>query len=196
MHDARPGARTRARIQHGDPGALLTAARAGDQMAWAALVRRYDRLVRAAVRRFALSRADVDDIVQTTWMRFFERGHSLREPAALPGWLATTARREAMRLRTRVLEEEPHEPARLPESPEKPVAEAALVAAERRDTVRRAVTVLGGRRRELLELMLREPELSHGEMASRLGMPRGSIGPTRQRSLDQLRRHGGLADLR
>src|SRR5690349_6704989 len=76
---------------------LVRAARAGDAAAWDALVDRYLPLVTAVIRRLRLSAADADDVNQTVWLRLVEHLDTLREPKALPGWLATTARNEGLR---------------------------------------------------------------------------------------------------
>jgi DNA-directed RNA polymerase specialized sigma24 family protein len=81
-----------------DFAALVTAARAGDRNAWTSLVRQLDPMLRRVVRRYGLSPTQVDDAVQQTWMRLCESIGSLRQPAAVAGWLITTARREALRL--------------------------------------------------------------------------------------------------
>src|SRR3954469_15458599 len=77
---------------------LVESARAGDAAAWDALVDRYLPLVTAVIRRLRLSASDADDVNQTVWLRLVENLDGLREPQALPGWLATTARNEGLRL--------------------------------------------------------------------------------------------------
>jgi DNA-directed RNA polymerase specialized sigma24 family protein len=78
--------------------ALVDDARVGDQKAWNALVSRYSPLVWAICRRFNLSRLDSDDVGQSVWLLLIEHLPALRQPAALPGWIATTTRRECMRV--------------------------------------------------------------------------------------------------
>ena len=77
---------------------LVTRARAGDQASWNALVDRFLPLVNGVIRRFRLSSADADDVNQTVWLRLVEHLGDLREPRALPGWLVTTTRNEALRV--------------------------------------------------------------------------------------------------
>ncbi|WP_131741710.1 RNA polymerase sigma factor, partial [Actinomadura roseirufa] len=77
---------------------LVDRARDGDGAAWARLVERFSGLLWAIARGYGLGDADAGDVVQTTWLRLVERLDDLREPAAVGGWLATTARREAARL--------------------------------------------------------------------------------------------------
>ena len=77
---------------------LVTRARKGDQQAWDALVERYSPLIWSICRNYRLSRADAEDVGQRTWLQFVNHLGAIREPAALPGWLATTTRRECLRV--------------------------------------------------------------------------------------------------
>ena len=77
-------------------GELVAAAAQGDQRAWAALVERYVPLVYSIIRRYRLSDKDAEDVSQTVWLRLVEHLGAIREPQALPGWLATTTRHEAL----------------------------------------------------------------------------------------------------
>ena len=77
--------------------ALVRAAREGDPQAWEALIDRFLPMVRGVIGRFRLPQHDAADVNQTVWLRLVEHLDELREPAALPGWLATTARRESIR---------------------------------------------------------------------------------------------------
>ncbi len=78
--------------------ALVSQAREGDQGAWNAIVERYLPLVCGLARRYRLSEADGDDVCQTVWLRLVEKLGDIREPAALPGWIATTTRNECLRV--------------------------------------------------------------------------------------------------
>ncbi len=73
---------------------LVTRARKGDQQAWDVLVERYSPLIWSICRHYRLSRADAEDVGQRTWLQFVNHLGAIREPAALPGWLTTTTRRE------------------------------------------------------------------------------------------------------
>src|SRR5205085_1541163 len=77
---------------------LVTRAKNGDQQAWDALVERYAPLVWSICRRYRLERADAEDVCQAVWFTLVARLDHLRDPAALPGWLATTTRRECGRV--------------------------------------------------------------------------------------------------
>ena len=168
----------------------VRAAAAGDQQAWSELVARFGAAVRSVARRHRLNHADQEEIVQKTWMRLFERIHTLRDPAAVAGWLATTARHESLRLQGARAREILG--AELPETPESHTVDEIVIAGERAQALHRAVDRLDGRQRDLLRLQLAEPLLGYGEMGGTLGMPVGSIGPTLGRSLARLRRDSQL----
>jgi RNA polymerase sigma factor (sigma-70 family) len=169
---------------------LVAEATGGSQAAWNALVDRYAALVWSICLRFRLSEPDAADVVQTVWLRTVERLSSLREPAALPGWLATTTRRECLKVasagsrRSWPLGELA---ATLPADEDTTAPDAELLAAERRALVREAFAQLPPNCQRLLALLVSGDELSYTEIGARLAMPVGSIGPTRSRCLDKLR---------
>ena len=78
---------------------LVTCAAHGDEQAWDALVERYAPLVWSICRRYQLSDADTHDVSQSVWLSLVSHLSKLRDPAALPGWLATTTRRECTKVR-------------------------------------------------------------------------------------------------
>jgi len=169
---------------------LVPAAREGDQHAWNAIVDRFLPLVGAIIRRHRLSEADGDDVSQTVWLRLVEHLDALREPDALPGWIRTTTRNECLRLlaiRGRVRPVDPQDNGGL-DAVAADVADEDLLAAERRQALREALAELPAGRRDLLLLLLTDPPLAYEEISGRLGIPIGSIGPTRARALEQLRR--------
>ena len=176
---------------------LVLAAREGDQHAWDAIVDRFLPLVDAIVRGHRLSEADGDDVSQTVWLRLVEHLADLREPDALPGWIRTTTRNECLRLlaaRGRVRPVDPQDDAGL-DAVAEDVAATDLLAAERRQLLREALGELPEARRALLLLLLADPPLAYEEISRLLGIPIGSIGPTRARALDQLRRTRALRGL-
>jgi RNA polymerase sigma factor (sigma-70 family) len=183
-----------------DDAALVVRCRAGDRQAWAALVRRYQRLIYTVPRRAGLADADAADVFQTCFERLLEHLHRIDDPSRVRAWLVTTARRECLRLleqRRRVVDlagptdddgEADDDPlARLPDPA--PLPEAQLQALQEQDRVRRALQRLDARSRAFVELLfLHDPPLPYSEVAARLGIAEGSIGPTRARCLDKLRR--------
>ena len=165
---------------------LVRAAVDGDAEAWGEIVQRFAGLVVAVCRRYRLGDADVGDVSQTVWLRAVEHLGGLREPGALPSWLVSTTRHECLRSLERakrvVLTDTPPEA-----HPAQEELDAELLAAERRSALRAAFAVLPQPARDLLVLLLHDPPLSYGEISGRLGIPVGSIGPTRARCLDKLR---------
>ena len=167
----------------------------GDAHALRLLVERFDPVLRGVARRHRLSDFDADDVIQETWLAFLEHGGTIREPAAVQGWLATTARRQCLRLlqgrrRERVAEDPARDDQRLGGDPH-----AALLAAERRAAVLAALAELPLPKRRLMTLLVARPELGYQAVGATLGMPVGSIGPTRLRALSSLRRSTGLRAL-
>ena len=172
---------------------LVRRAARGDQPAWRAIVEQYSRLVWSVARGYRLSEAQTADAVQTTWLRLLEHLSEIREPDRLPGWLRTTAQRVCLAMLRDARREAPIESceettvdARWPVAEEAGPEECAL----RRDhqlLVRRAVATLPQRHQALLGLLVSPTPVSYQEISAGLGMPVGSIGPTRARILARLR---------
>jgi RNA polymerase sigma factor (sigma-70 family) len=172
---------------------LVAAARSGDDRAWAQLVERFDRMLRCVARSYRLSTQDVDDAVQATWVRLYQHIGRIRDASAVSGWLATTVRRESLRLlqsrmREQVIDE--------PQLGEDRIAgpEAQLLETERRVVLDRALSTLPDRQRRLLALIVREPDARYEQLGATLDMPVGSIGPIRARSLARLQQHRELRE--
>jgi len=176
-----------------DLHALLAAAGRRESWAWDALVARFEPTVRGVARRHRLGHADQDEVLQLTWMRLLGAVDRIEEPAALGGWLVTTARRECLRLLATGRHEVPVEEAEAIEDPGTGSLEDAVAAEERRRALREAIGGLRVRQRELVDLLLCDPPLSYEEVGRRLGMPVGSIGPTRGRCISRLRGDERLA---
>lgn len=174
---------------------LVERARAGDRAAWDAIVERYASLVWGVARRYRLSDADCADIGGSVWLRLVENLDSLREPAALPGWLATTTARACARLYNKRKRQIPLADLELVGDPLAPAADDWLLKMERHDALRAAFAELSQRCREFLSLLFSEPAPGYTEVSEALGMPIGSIGPTRQRCLQSLRSKRPLAAL-
>lgn len=172
---------------------LVERARDGDQTAWDRIVERYAPLVWSLCQRYHLARADADDVGACVWLRLVEKLDTIREPAALPGWLATTTRRECIRLLQAKKRELPVEDNQRLVDDANPAADAWLLEQERLIALRLAYGDLSERCRQLLKLLFADPVTPYDEISAILGMPVGAIGPTRQRCLGKLRASPVLA---
>jgi len=170
-------------------GSLLDRAAQGDQAAWDRLISRFEGLVWATVRAHRLEAGDAADVVQTVWLRLVEHLGRLRDPERLGGWLATTARHESLRQIRRSGRTVPTgEAADLePRDADVPPLDARLLATEREAALRRAMRTISERCQTLLRILAADPAPSYQDVGEALGMPVGSIGPTRARCLERLR---------
>src|SRR5262249_3751701 len=171
--------------------ALVARVGDGDQEAWNELIERYAPLVWSICGRYQLSRPDIDDVSQTVWLLLVEYIGGLREPAALPGWLATTTRRECIRvLRGARRQGQPGLPPEehMPPDPAATMIEEEILVAERSAALGAAFAELPGACHELLSMLMSDPSPAYAEVSTTLGMAVGSIGPTRARCLERLRR--------
>jgi RNA polymerase sigma factor (sigma-70 family) len=155
--------------------------------AWRELASRYEGLVRAVVGSYRLQEADFADAVQNTWLRALERLHTVRDPDSLGGWLTTVARRECLALLARSRRESPTGVTDDQLVVQDPGPEAVVLAEEARRAVAHAVTELPVKPRELVSVLFSTPEPNYAEVSRLMGLPIGSIGPTRQRALRTLR---------
>jgi RNA polymerase sigma factor (sigma-70 family) len=177
--------------------ALVTRATGGDQDAWSELVDRYAPLVYTICTRYRLSNHDIEDVGQNVWLLLVEQLGKLREPAALPGWLATTTARECLRVVTAA-----HKTERLGTGlddsvmfVDDTVIDEELLVAERNAALRAAFAELPPRCQRLLSMLISDPPHSYAQIHAELDIPVGSIGPQRARCLDRLRRSGTFAAL-
>jgi RNA polymerase sigma factor (sigma-70 family) len=182
----------------GTVGALVRRARNDDQEAWNALVERFSPLVFSVCRRFGLGEADLLDVAQSVWLALLEHLDGIREAQALPGWIATTTRRECLQVvagkggrRRLELVGEFDVPGG---DPADDVADL-LVTAQQHAALREAFRSLSPQHQQLLLLLLHEPPLHYAEISLRLGIPVGSIGPTRGRCIERLRGHPAVQAL-
>ncbi len=175
---------------------LVAAAAAGDSRAWNTLVRRFEPKLRAVARAYRLSPADVDDVVQATWMKLFERIHDIRNPSAILWWLKTTTRRNALATLQLPVRERVTDDPNLGDGIDTEGPEDLVLAAEQRDTLRLAMQTLPERHRELMLALATEDSLEYSEISELLSIPRGSIGPIRARSLARLAQDRRVAALR
>ena len=177
---------------------MVTRARNGDKQAWSEIVERYAPLIWSICRKYQLGPADADDVAQSVWLHLVDHLDNIRDPAALPGWLATTTRRECGRLARAA-----HGPyaAIYPLDGESmadeqaDTAEQQVLAAERHAALRQALADLPPDGQQLIAMLTADPPVPYTEISARLGIPIGSIGPTRRRCLDKMRRHPALAAL-
>jgi RNA polymerase sigma factor (sigma-70 family) len=172
-----------------DLRALTQAAIAGDQKAWANLYVRYTPLISTVCRQYRLRPSDADDVGQVVWLRLIQHLKGLREPRALPGWIATTTRNEAVRVLRMHQRTEPADPSkdgRFDQIHSSGFDDHLLIA-EQRQVLHNGINNLRPEHRKLLLLLLSEPEVPYQEISRRLGIPVGSIGPTRARCLDKIR---------
>lgn len=167
---------------------LLGSAAAGDKGAWDALVDHFGPMVAAVARGHRLSAADVADVAQTTWLRLFEHLGRIQDPERVGGWLATTARRESLRLLRLSGREVASDDARLTGTTvAAPGLDVDLIRQEQISDVREAFRRLPARAQVLLGALMSESAPSYRALSDALDMPIGSIGPTRQRYLRHLR---------
>ena len=178
---------------------MVARAKNGDKQAWNEIVERYAPLIWSICRKYRLSEADAEDVGQVVWLHLVNHLADLRDPAALPGWLATTTRRQCIRVR-RTAAQLPQVTGPLVDAdnmadPEAALADQELILAERHAALREAVADLPPGYRELIVLLTADPPVSYTEISERLGIPIGSIGPSRSRCLARLRRHPAIAEL-
>jgi RNA polymerase sigma factor (sigma-70 family) len=177
----------------GELACLARDAAGGDEFAWTELVRRLDSVLRGVARRYRLAAADVDDVVQTTWLRAVDHVGRLNDPGAIAGWLIVTTRREAMRTLQRGVREVLTEDTSDIDDPDPAGPDMLAIERERRRALHGAVDRLSGRQRVLLSSMLATPAPTYEQLSARLEIPVGSIGPTRDRALARLRDDPDLA---
>jgi RNA polymerase sigma factor (sigma-70 family) len=147
--------------------------------------------------RYRLSNHDIEDVGQNVWLLLVEQLGKLREPAALPGWLATTTARECLRVVTAASKTE-RLSTRLDDSVlfvDDTVIDEEILVAERNAALRAAFAELPPRCQQLLSMLLSDPPHSYADIHRELGIPIGSIGPQRARCLDRMRRSSALAAL-
>ena len=172
----------------GEVDALLPRLARSEPAAWREVVTRYERLVRARVRGFRLQPADAEDAVAATWLRLAQNASRIQHAERLAGWLSTVAGRECLRL----LDHSAHAgiPVEdvglaMPDTTAGP--EQRALDAETARELRALVASLPRRRRLLIAALFGEESWSYDRISADIGIPTGSIGPTRARALDQLR---------
>ncbi len=177
---------------------LLTRAANGDKQAWDALVERYAPLIWSICRRHQLGGADADDIGQAVWLQLVSHLDKIRDLAAVAGWLATTTRRECVTARRHA----PRSPAtrHVPDAGTIPDEQAGmagqeLLPAEPHAALREAFSRLPPCCQRLIAMLAEDPPIPYDQISAALGIPPGSIGPSRGHCLDKLRRDPAIAAL-
>jgi RNA polymerase sigma factor (sigma-70 family) len=177
---------------------LVMRARNGDAQAWDVLVERFAPLIWSICRRYQLNDACADDVGQNVWLQLVTHLDRVRDPAALAGWLATTTRRECLQVARvarrpdvlcHVLDAE-----NIP-GDQTGIVEHELLLAERHAALREAFARLPPTWQRLIALLIEDPPVPYAEISATLGIPVGSIGPSRSRCLDMLRRDPAIAGL-
>jgi len=163
-------------------------ARAGDQAAMREVVAQLNPLLWRVARAQGLAAEEAADVVQTSWLELVRRLNDIRSPQALTSWLVTTTRREAWRVRELSRRQAPDGAAQLESAPDPdPGPSERLLADERDQVLWRHVQRLPERCRTLLQIVAHVARPDYAVVAEALGMPVGSIGPTRGRCLAKLR---------
>ena len=172
-----------------DVAQLVRRAAEGDHWAWERLVDQYARLIWAMTRDFKLGESDAADVFQATWLRLLEHIDRIEQPARVGSWLAATARHECLRsLSARKKVMLVHDDVTLKDGvAHEPEIDERLLSEERAQAVRDALSRLPWRWRRLVEMLMADPPVPYTEISDQLGLPVGSIGPTRGRCLERLR---------
>jgi RNA polymerase sigma factor (sigma-70 family) len=180
-----------------DDASLVARCLKGDASGWSALVQRYQRLVYTVVRRIGLDEHGAADVFQTVFSRLIQHLPRIADPQRLHAWIVTTAKREALLQRklgqrtvsTTRADDSVDDGAEWDLIDESPIAEDALGALQQANHVRNGLDRLDVRCRELLMLLFREDDdkVAYDEVARRMGISVGSIGPTRARCLEKLK---------
>ena len=168
--------------------ALVDAARDGDRNAIGEIVTELSPLLWQVARAADLSSSDAEDVLQTVWLRLLTHLDAILTPSALTAWLVTTTRREAWRVSgtaVRLVCSDQERMAMVPDP--MPGAEELAVTGEMYRDLWCALGKLSRRCQELLRIVAFVPRPDYGMIAVQLGMPQGSIGPTRGRCLAKLR---------
>jgi RNA polymerase sigma factor (sigma-70 family) len=183
-----------------DPGVtdLVSRAKNGDNKAWDALVERYAPLIWSICSRHQLGGAEADDAGRRVWLQLVDHLDTISDPAAVAGWLAATTRRECGRVARAA--QAPGAAGPVPYAQTNPdeqatTAEHELLAAERSASLSEAFLHLPLSCRRLITMLIEDPPPPYTQISAKLGIPVASIGPTRSRCLDELRRHPAIAAL-
>jgi RNA polymerase sigma factor (sigma-70 family) len=176
------------RILPAEAAQLVQAAAQGDQQAWARLVDGFMPLLWSTMRRYRLNEYDAADVVQTTWLRLVQHLSRLDDEARVAAWLVTTASREALRVSQQSKRAVVTSSLAILDAADvdSPAPDRMVTDLARDETVRKLLSRLSVRDQEFLRLLMSDPPMSYAKISQRLGIPIGSIGPTRARALSRL----------
>jgi RNA polymerase sigma factor (sigma-70 family) len=167
---------------------LLSAARAGSEDALGQIVNELSPLLWQVARSAGLSQGDAEDVLQTVWMRLITHLDGIHDAGALTGWLVTTTKREAWRVRAAGRKQLPADQDVFADLPDKgPGSEEQVILEDQRRELWATIGMLSRRCQELLRILAFAPRSDYATVAAALGMRVGSIGPTRGRCLAKLR---------
>ncbi len=167
---------------------LVSAARQGSEDALGQIVTKLSPLLWQVARAAGLSSSDAEDVLQTVWMRLVAHLDDIHDSAALTGWLVVTTRREAWRVRAAGRRQIPADQESFDELPDQGHgSEEQVILDDQRRALWVAIGQLSARCQELLRIIAFAPRPDYAAVAAALGMPVGSIGPTRGRCLAKLR---------
>lgn len=187
------------RVTADNSAELVGRIRNGDSSAWGELVDQYEPLLRRLARQYRLSGQDMDDAIQLTWLRCLEHIDQITHADRLRGWLATVCRRESLRLATKGRREialgEQSVTRLVDDGQEERDPGAEMARRDAHDRLSRAIRALPQKQQLVLTELLKEESRSYLDLSRRLGLPMGSIGPTRQRAIARLRQDPRLAEL-
>jgi RNA polymerase sigma factor (sigma-70 family) len=179
-------------------GRLVPRAASGDESNWRRLVESFDGMLHSIARSHRLGDADAADVVQTAWLKLVEHLDDLREPERVGPWLATTTRRECLRVLARAARQTTFGDDWPERESTHPRPGDDVLTAERNRGLSRCLARLRASDQALLRMLLADPCPAYEDIGATLGMPIGSIGPTRARALERLRREldsDGMLDL-
>ncbi len=167
---------------------LAVAARDGSEDALGQIVTELSPMLWQVARAAGLTSGDAEDVLQTVWLRLVGHLGGLHTPTALTAWLVITTRREAWRVRAARRKQVFADQDWLTAIPDPaPGAEQLAITGDQRRELWAALGRLSPRCQELLRIIAFVPQADYREIAAQLGMPQGSIGPTRGRCLAKLR---------
>lgn len=185
---------------HGD-AQLWSEILEGKDQAWRTLIVRYASLVNTVVVRSGLSSQEAADVFQTVWAILYERRKSIKEPSRISAWLVTTAKRESIRAKVRrTPDADPESVKALEMEDSNALPDETLERVEQQSHLETALFAIDPRCRKLLErLFFAEEEVSYEQIGEQLGIAFNSLGPTRQRCLEKLKKvlmESGYLDVR